>query len=179
MLISALTLKKTFYFHNPIRLKTVKNLQRYEKSATFASSKDKNNNIVQHIKSNKIMSTEFFVKLHTPIKRVNSSSLDELRISIDQCRGRYNYAYGSGIKIFFSPIHRERNIFSTTPLGDIVESGFKIHVLDAKRKSQKKIDKVADAIKPLLDKFGEIWGQIDFNRRIANMVIDATEDLRK
>ena len=129
------------------------------------------------------MNTEFFVKLHTPIKRVNSSSLDELRVSVDQCKGRYNYAYGgyeeSGIKVFFRPIHRERNTYTITLLGDIVESGFKIHVLDAKRKSQKKIDKVADAIKPLLDKFGEIWGQIDFNHRIANMVIDATEDLRK
>ena len=129
------------------------------------------------------MNTEFFVKLHTPIKRVNSSSLDELRVSVDQCKGRYNYAYGgyeeSGIKVFFRPIHRERYTYTITLLGDIVESGFKIHVLDAKRKSQKKIDKVADAIKPLLDKFGEIWGQIDFNHRIANMVIDATEDLRK
>ena len=129
------------------------------------------------------MNTEFFVKLHTPIKRVNSSYLDELRVSVNQCKGRYNYAYGgyeeSGIKVFFRPIHRERNTYTITLLGDIVESGFKFHVLDAKRKSQKKIDKVADAIKPLLEKFGEIWGQIDFNRRIANMVIDATEDLRK
>ena len=129
------------------------------------------------------MNTDFYVKLQNPIQRAGSSSLDELRISIDQCKGGYNYAYGnyveSGIKIFFSPIHRERNIFSTTPLGDMVESGFKIHVLDAKRKSQKKIDKVAKAIEPLLNKFGEIWGQIDFNQRIANMVIDATEDLRK
>ena len=129
------------------------------------------------------MSTEFFVKLSNPIKRTESSALDELRVSIDQCKGGYNYAYGnyveSGIKVFFTPIHRERNTYTTTLLGDMVESGFKIHVLDAKRKSQKKIDKVADAIKPLLDKFGEIWGQIDFNHRIANMVIDATEDLRK
>lgn len=30
-----------FYIYNPIRLKTVKNLQRYEKSATFALSKEK------------------------------------------------------------------------------------------------------------------------------------------
>ena len=129
------------------------------------------------------MNTNFFVKLHTPIQRAGSSSLDELRVSIDQCKVGYNYAYGnyveSGIKVYFTPIHRERNTFSTTLLGDMVESGFKIHVLDAKRKSQKKIDKVADAIKPLLDKFGEIWGQVDFNHRIANMVIDATEDLRK
>ena len=131
------------------------------------------------------MNTDFYVKLHTLIQRAGSSSLDELRISIDQCKGRYIYAYGnynyekSGIKVFFTPIHRERNTYTTTLLGDMVESGFKIHVLDAKRKSQKKIDKVADAIKPLLDKFGEIWGQIDFNHRIANMVIDATEDLRK
>ena len=156
-------------------------MQRCEKSATFALSKEKKtlfNNL-----NYKVMNTDFYVKLQNPIQRAGSSSLDELRISIDQCKGGFNYAYGvyeeSGIKIFFSPIHRERNIFSTTPLGDIVESGFKIHVLDAKRKSQKKIDKVADAIKPLLDKFGEIWGQIDFNHRIANMVIDATEDLRK
>ena len=131
------------------------------------------------------MKVEFFAKLHTPIQRAGSSSLDELRVSIDQCKGRYNYAYGnynyekSGIKVYFTPIHRERNTFSTTPLGDMVESGFKIHILDAKRKSQKKIDKVAKAIEPLLSKFGEIWGQTDFNHRIANMVIDATEDLRK
>ena len=69
--------------------------------------------------------------------------------------------------------------FSTTLLGDMKERGFKIHVLDAKRKSQKKIDNVANAIKPLLDKIGEIWGQKAFNYRIANMVFDATEDLRK
>lgn len=61
----------------------------------------------------------------------------------------------------------------------MVESGFKIHVLDAKRKSQKKIDKVADAIKPLLDKFGEIWGQVEFNYTIYEMVKNATEDLKK
>ena len=129
------------------------------------------------------MNTEFYVKLQKPIQRAGSSSLDELRISIDQCKGRYNYAYRNyekcGVKVFFTPIHRERNIFSTTPLGDMVESGFKIHVLDAKRKSQKKIDNVANAIKPLLEKFGEIWGQEAFSYRIANMVIDATEDLRK
>ena len=129
------------------------------------------------------MNTEFFVKLQNPIQRADSSALDELRVSIDQDKGGFNYVYGNyeecGVKIFFTPIHRERNIFSTTPLGDLVESGFKIHVFDAKRKSQKKIDKVANAIKPLLDKFGEIWGQTDFNHRIANMVIDATEDLRK
>ena len=129
------------------------------------------------------MNTEFFVKLHTPIKRVNSSTLDELKVSVDQYKGGFNYAYGgyeeSGVNVFFSPIHRERNIFSTTPLGDMVESGFKIHVLDAKRKSQKKIDKVADAIKPLLDKFGEIWGQVEFNYTIYEMVKNATEDLKK
>ena len=129
------------------------------------------------------MNTEFFVKLHTPIKRVNSSSLDELRVSVDQCKGRYNYAYGgyeeSGIKVFFKPIHRERNTYTITLLGDIVESGFKFHVLDAKRKSQKKIDKVADAIKPLLDKFGEIWGQTDFNRTIYKMVIEAIANMPK
>ena len=129
------------------------------------------------------MNTDFYVKLQNPIQRAESSALDELRISIDQYKGGFNYAYGvyeeSGIKIFFSPIHREGRCFSTTPLGDIVESGLKIHALDSKRKSQKKIDKVAKAIEPLLNKFGEIWGQIDFNHRIANMVIDATEDLRK
>ena len=129
------------------------------------------------------MNTEFFVKLATPIKRAGSSSLDELEVSIDQCKGGYNFAYGyrveSGIKIFFTPVHRERNCVSTTLLGNFVESGFKIHVLDAKRKSQKKIDMVANAIKPLLEKFGEIWGQPDFEHTIPKMVIDATESLRK
>ena len=129
------------------------------------------------------MKAEFFVKLSNPIQRAESSALDELRVVVDQYRGSFNYAYGyyekSGVNIFFTPIHRERNTYTTAPLGNLVESGFKIHVLDAKRKSQKKIDKVANAIKPLLDKFGEIWGQTDFNHRIANMVIDATEDLRK
>lgn len=129
------------------------------------------------------MNTEFFVKLHTPIKRVNSSTLDELKVSVDQYKGGFNYAYGGyeecGVKVFFTPIHRERNTFSTTFLGDIVESGFKIHVLDAKRKSQKKIDNVANAIKSLLEKFGEIWGQDDFNYTIYEMVKNATEDLRK
>lgn len=129
------------------------------------------------------MNTEFFVKLATPIKRAGSSALDELEVSIDQCKGGYNFAYGyrveSGIKVFFTPVHREENCVSTTLLGDMVESGFKIHVLDAKRKSQKKIDMVANAIKPLLQKFGEIWGQTDFNHTICNMVIEATEDMRK
>ena len=40
------------------------------------------------------MNTEFFVKLHTPIKRVNSSTLDELKVSVDQYQGGFNYAYG-------------------------------------------------------------------------------------
>lgn len=128
------------------------------------------------------MNTEFFVKLSTPIKRAGSSSLDELEISIDQCKGGYNFSYSyrveSGIKVFFT-VHRERNCVSTTLLGNIVESGFKIHVLDAKRKSQKKIDNIANAIKPLLEKFGEIWGQPDFEHTISKMVIDATESLRK
>lgn len=129
------------------------------------------------------MNTDFYVKLQNPIQRAGSSALDELRVSIDQCKGGYNYAYGyyveSGIKIFFSPIHRERNIFSTTPLGDIVESGFKIHALDAKRKSQKKIDKVASAIEPLLSKFGEIWGKPGFNHTIYDMVKKALESMPK
>ena len=129
------------------------------------------------------MNTDFYVKLQNPIQRAESSALDELRISIDQYKGGFNYAYGvyeeSGIKIFFSPIHRERNIFSTTPLGDIVESGFKIHALDAKRKSQKKIDKVAKAIEPLLNKFGEIWGQDNFNITICEMVKKALESMPK
>ena len=129
------------------------------------------------------MNTEFFVKLATPIKRAGSSALNELEVSIDQCKGGYNFSYGyrveSGIKVFFTPVHRERNCVSTTLLGNFVESGFKIHVLDAKRKSQKKIDMVANAIKPLLEKFGEIWGQPDFEHTIPKMVIDATESLRK
>ena len=125
------------------------------------------------------MATEFFVKLSTPIKRAGSSSLDELKITIDQCKGEYNFAYCSGINVFFTPVHRERNFESITVLGDMVESGFKIHVLNAKRKSQKEIDKVADAIKPLLEKFGEIWGKTDFNHTICNMVIEATEEIRK
>ena len=129
------------------------------------------------------MNTDFYVKLQNPIQRAGSSSLDELRISIDQCKGGYNYAYGyyqeGGIKIFFSPIHREGRCFSTTPLGNIVESGFKIHAVDAKRKSQKKIDKVADAIKPLLEKFGEIWGQDNFNITIYDMVKKALESMPK
>lgn len=129
------------------------------------------------------MNTDFYVKLQNPIQRAGSSSLDELRISIDHCKGGYNYAYGyyqeGGIKIFFSPIHREGRCFSTTPLGNIVESGFKIHAVDAKRKSQKKIDKVADAIKPLLEKFGEIWGQDNFNITIYEMVKKALESMPK
>ena len=130
------------------------------------------------------MNTEFFVKLATPIKRkrapLHSMSLKSLST---RGKGGYNFAYGyyveSGIKIFFTPVHRERNCVSSTLLGNFVESGFKIHVLDAKRKSQKKIDMVANAIKPLLEKFGEIWGQPDFEHTIPKMVIDATESLRK
>ena len=129
------------------------------------------------------MKTEFFVKLQNPIKRVESSTLDELRVEVDQYKGGFNYAYGgyeeSGVNIFFSPIHRDGRCFSTTILGNVVESGFKIHVLDAKRKSQKKIDKVAKAIEPLLSKFGEIWGQDNFNITICDMVKDAMAKMPK
>jgi hypothetical protein len=129
------------------------------------------------------MATELYVRLQNPIKRADSSSLDELEVSIDHCKGGYNFSYGyrveSGVKVFFTPVHRERNCISATLLGNFVESGFKTHVLDAKRKSQKKIDMVANAIKPLLEKFGEIWGQPDFEHTIPKMVIDATENLRK
>ena len=129
------------------------------------------------------MSTEFFVKLSNPIKRVESSTLDELRVEVDQYKGGFNYAYGnyeeSGVNVFFSPIHRDGRCFSTTILGNVVESGFKIHVLDAKRKSQKKIDKVAKAIEPLLSKFGEIWGQDNFNITICDMVKDAMAKMPK
>lgn len=129
------------------------------------------------------MKAEFFVKLQNPIMRTDSTSLEELRVTVDHYKGGYNYAYGNyeegGVKVFFTPIHRERNTYTTTLLGDIKESGFKMHVLDAKRRSQKKIDKVADAIQPLLDKIGEIWGQTDFSHTICNMVWDATENLKK
>ena len=129
------------------------------------------------------MSTEFFVKLSNPIKRVESPTLDELRVEVDQYKGGFNYAYGgyeeSGVNIFFSPIHRDGRWFSTTLLGGIVESGFKIHALDSKRKSQKKIDKVAKAIEPLLNKFGEIWGQDNFNITICDMVKDAIANMPK
>lgn len=129
------------------------------------------------------MKAEFFVKLSNPIKKADSSVLDELKISIDHYKDGLNLAYGcyekSGIKIFFTPIHREGRCSYITLLGRVEESGFRIHVLDAKRKLQKKIDKVASAIEPLLSKFGEIWGQDDFNYRIANMIFDATKDLKK
>lgn len=129
------------------------------------------------------MSIDFYVKLQNPIERANSSSLDELRVSIDHCKGGYNYAYGyyqeGGVKIFFTPIHRERNCSSTIMLGDVVESGFKIHALDAKRKSQKKIDKVANAIEPLVDKFGEIWGQDNFTNTIYEIVKKAIGNMPK
>ena len=129
------------------------------------------------------MSIDFYVKLQNPIERANSSSLDELRVSIDHCKGGYNYAYGNyqegGVKIFFTPIHRERNCSSTIMLGDVVESGFKIHALDAKRKSQKKIDKVANAIEPLVDKFGEIWGQDNFTNTIYEIVKKAIDNMPK
>ena len=129
------------------------------------------------------MSIDFYVKLQNPIERVNSFSLDELKVSVDHSKGGYNYAYGNyqegGVKIFFTPIHRERNCSSTVMLADVVESGFKIHALDAKRKSQKKIDKVANAIEPLVDKFGEIWGQDNFGATIYDMVKKALADMPK
>ena len=129
------------------------------------------------------MKVNFFVKLQSPVMRTDGTSFEELRVTVDHYKGGYNYAYGNyeerGIKVFFTPIHRERNTYKVTLLGDIKESGFKMHVLDAKRKSQKKIDKVADAIKPLLDKFGEIWGQTDFNRTIYKMVIEAIANMPK
>ena len=129
------------------------------------------------------MSIDFYVKLQNPIMRADATSLDELRVSVDHSKGGYNYAYGNyeegGVKIFFTPIHRERNTHTTTLLGNMVESGFKIHALDAKRKSQKKIDKVADAIKPLVDKFGEIWGQDNFTNTIYEMVKKALESMPK
>ena len=129
------------------------------------------------------MKVNFFVKLQNPVMRTDGTSFEELRVIVDHYKGGYNYAYGNyeegGIKVSFTPIHRERNTYRATLLGDIKESGFKMHVLDAKRRSQKKIDKVADAIEPLLDKFGEIWGQTDFSHTICNMVTDATKDMRK
>ena len=129
------------------------------------------------------MNTDFYVKLQNPIQRAKSSALDELRVEVDQYKGGFNYACGgyeeSGVNIFFSPIHRDGRWFSTTLLGDIVESGFKIHALDSKRKSQKKIDKVAKAIEPLLNKFGEIWGQDNFNITICEMVKKALESMPK
>ena len=129
------------------------------------------------------MDVEFFVKLQKPIQRANSSALDELRVTVGHYKGSYNYAYGyyqeSGIKVFFTPIHREKYSHSTTMLGDVVESGFKIHALDAKRKSQKKIDKVAKAIEPLMDKFGEIWGQDYFTDTIYEMVQKALAAMPK
>ena len=129
------------------------------------------------------MKVNFFVKLQNPVMRTDGTSLDELRVTVDHYKGGYNYAYGNyeegGIKVFFTPIHRERLSYSTSILGSIIECGFKMHVLDAKRRSQKKIDKVADAIEPLLDKFGEIWSQTDFSHTICNMVTDATKDMRK
>ena len=129
------------------------------------------------------MNTDFYVKLQNPIERANSSSLDELKVSVDHSKGGYNYAYGyyqeGGVKIFFTPIHREKYCSSTTMLGDVVESGFKIHALDAKRRSQKRIDKVANAIEPLVDKFGEIWGQDNFTNTICEMVRKALAAMPK
>ena len=129
------------------------------------------------------MSTEFYVKLQNPIQRANSSALDELRVSVDHCKDGLNLAYGcyekSGVKVFFTPIHRDGRCSYTTLLGRVEESGFRIHIFDAKRKPQKKIDKVAKAIEPLLNKFGEIWGNDDFNYTIYNMVKDAIATMAK
>lgn len=129
------------------------------------------------------MKTVFFVKLSNPIKRADSSALDELRVEVDYYKDGLNLAYGcyekSGVKVFFTPIHREGRCSYTTLLGRVEESGFRIHIFDAKRKPQKKIDKVAKAIEPLLNKFGEIWGQDDFNYTIYNMVKDAIANMPK
>ena len=129
------------------------------------------------------MKVTFFVKLQNPVMRTDGTSFEELRVTVDHYKGGYNYAYGTyedgGVKAFSTPFHRERNTYKATLLGDIKESGFTMHVLDAKRRSQKKIDKVANAIEPFIDKFGEIWGQTNFSHTICNMVTDATKDMRK
>ena len=129
------------------------------------------------------MKVNFFVKLQKPVMRTDGTSFEELRVTVDHYKGGYNYAYGNyeegGIKVFFTPIHRDRLSYSTSILGSIIECGFKIRVLDAKRKSQKKIDKVADAIKPFIDKFGEIWGQDNFNVTLYDMVKNAIANMPK
>ena len=129
------------------------------------------------------MNTEFFVKLANPVNRAGGSVLDELKVSIDHEKGGYSYFSGdiieSGVKVYFTPIHRESGMYTTTMLGKTIESGFKVHVLDAQRKSQKKIDNVAKAIEPLLDKFGELWGSDNFNYVIFDMVKAAVAPLAK
>ena len=43
------------------------------------------------------MSIDFYAKLQSPIERSNSSVLDELRVSVDYCKGGFTYAYGCSV----------------------------------------------------------------------------------
>lgn len=129
------------------------------------------------------MEREFYVKLQNPIKIDNDTTLDELRVDVAHRKREYNALYGqyeeSGVKIYFKPVQREKGRETSMVSDSMAAAGFKILALNAERKSQKKIDMVANAIKPLLDTFGEIWGNTDFNHTICNLVIDAMMNIPK
>ena len=119
------------------------------------------------------MKKDFFATLDKNIQ-ANKETLNELKVSVDYQKENVNYFYGSidggGIYVYLKPVNRMDGVTTSILLGSKLECGFKYLVKPLKRKSQKQIDLVAAQIEPLVKDFAKLWGEQDFNVKIAKKI---------
>lgn len=105
---------------------------------------------------------KYYEKLPNPITSC-SENLDELRIDIDHYKGGWNCFSGKseprGVYVYLSPVHRENGCESCILLGGRHESGFRFLAVETARKSDKQIQRVAEAIRPLTARIAELYDQ--------------------
>lgn len=89
------------------------------------------------------------------------SVLDTLELKIGYDKGGMNYftydVRPRAINLYFKPIHAEGGFVSSVMLGDIRESGFRITLVEVKRKNAKKEQALADAIMPHAEELLHLW----------------------
>ncbi len=95
------------------------------------------------------------------------SSLDTLELKIGYDKGGMNYfTHGvrpRAINIYFKPIHVEGGFISSIMLGSTRESGFRITLVEVKRKNAKKEQALTDAIMPHAEELLHLWEMQDYN----------------
>ena len=114
------------------------------------------------------------IKSYYQLKELIGDKYKELQIEVFYSLGGMNYFSGKmnerGYYLLLSPVNRGSNgMTESTLMGGTHESGFKIFLEETKRKSQKRLEQIADRIKPLIDKIGNLYEKKEY-KEIAELV---------